>query len=332
MIPPPTIDVLSSEQHGTDSIILPSVLLWNPLHVFKSSFPSGCMPCPDCGKVATVHFWSDGSTPNKMPRTIYGLHSPVLLVSAVIVCDSGHRTLSHDERVLQLIPARTLIPFILLHRTGLTRECAETVLTLCSQGINFYTIETILCNRYWDEHSKHALVYYDSIESSKTSDSPIFPQFDFLSPSNDLIRKCFITHFLNNEDVYLKEINTLSVTDSLNFDHTFKVASNIGHLREDKKWINMYDSLFIVFNGQGQIMWHFMKTTSFSNVESSLIALSERSKSQKTEVKNIYMDNCCQWRKRIGTVFGENVEVRLDLFHAVQRVIKKIAKRHPCSY
>lgn len=299
MIPPPAIDVLSIEQHGSDSIILPSVILWNPLHVFKSSFPNGCMPCPDCGKTATVHFWTDGSTPNKMPRTIYGLHSPVLLISAVIVCDSGHRTLSHDERVLQLIPAGTLIPFILLHRTGLTLECAETIMTLCSQGINFYSIETILCNQYWDEHSKHALVYYDSIKSSKISDSPPFPQFEFHSPSNDLMRKCFITHFLNNEDMYLKEINNLPVTDSLSFDHTFKVASNIGYLREDKKWINMYDSLFIVFNGQGQIIsWHFTKSSSFANVKSSLIALSERGKKQKTVIENIYIDNCCQLKKK----------------------------------
>ena len=162
-IPTPAIDVTSSEEFDAVSIILPSVLLWNPLHVFKSSFPSGCMSCPDCGKTAIVHYWNDGSAPNKMPRTIYGLHSQVLLVSAVIVCGNGHRTLSHDERVLRLIPAHTQIPFILLHKTGLTLECAETILTLCGQGINFYSIETILYNQYWDKHLKHALMYYNII-------------------------------------------------------------------------------------------------------------------------------------------------------------------------
>ena len=45
----------------------------------------------------------------------------------------------------------------------------------------------------------------------------------------------------------------------------------------------------------------------------------------------MYIDNCCHWKKKITSVFREDVQVCLDLFHAV-RVTKKVAKRHPCSY
>lgn len=42
---------------------------------------------------------------------------------------------------------------------------------------------------------------------------------------------------------------------------------------------------------------------------------------------SIYIDNCCQWRNSLQDVFGVDVCVKLDLFHAVQRVISKIPKR-----
>ena len=70
-------------------------------------------------------------------------------------------------------------------------------------------------------------------------------------PSNDLIAKCFLSHFLLHKEDYLQEIAALSTTNSLSLDHTFKVAANIGYLTEDNKWINMLDSLFLVFNDEG---------------------------------------------------------------------------------
>ena len=75
---------------------------------------------------------------------------------------------------------------------------------------------------------------YYIIESSKTSNSHPFPQFDFHSPKQWPHMQIF-HYFLNSENVYLKDISALPITNSLSFDHTFKVASNIGYLREDKK-------------------------------------------------------------------------------------------------
>ena len=47
----------------------------------------------------------------------------------------------------------------------------------------------------------------------------------------------------------------------------------------------------------------------------------------RTSITNFYIDNCCAWRGKLIEVFGDNVEVKLDLFHAVQRTIKTIPKR-----
>ena len=68
--------------------------------------------------------------------------------------------------------------------------------------------------------------------------------------------------FLRNEQVYLRELVSIEPGSSISFDHTFKVAANIGFVRRDGKWVPQYDSPFIVMNENSKIltwqltMWH----------------------------------------------------------------------------
>ena len=79
--------------------------------------------------------------------------------------------------------------------------------------------------------------------------------------------------FLRNEQIYLRELIAIEPGSSISFDHTFKVAANIGYVREDGKWIPQYDSLFLVMNEHGKIVtWQLTMGTSFSQIE----VLSER--------------------------------------------------------
>ena len=64
-------------------------------------------------------------------------------------------------------------------------------------------------------------------------------------PSNNAITTLFVTVFLENEGHYLREIERVTVGQTISFDHTFKVASNIGYCRCDNVWVPLYDSLFI---------------------------------------------------------------------------------------
>ena len=63
------------------------------------------------------------------------------------------------------------------------------------------------------------------------------------SLSNNILVKCFLAGFLQNEQLYLQDMEAIPIGEYSSF-HTFKVASNIGYLREDKQWINVYNSLF----------------------------------------------------------------------------------------
>ena len=57
--------------------------------------------------------------------------------------------------------------------------------------------------------------------------------------------------------------------------------------------------------------------------------LKQRLESQGKKVKEFYIDNCCSWRNKLKSVFGDDLKVYLDIFHAVQRIGQKIPKRHP---
>ena len=122
-------------------------------------------------------------------------------------------------------------------------------------------------------------------------------------------------------------MEAIPIGTSISFDHTFKVASNIGYLREDKKWINVYDSLFLVLNDQGKIVsWQLTKGTSFQEVVALLQNLGSRS---DENLRTVYVDDCCKLRNKIENVFGKNISVKLDIFHAVQRISKTLCKIHP---
>ena len=87
-------------------------------------------------------------------------------------------------------------------------------------------------------------------------------------PSNNMLTKCFLANFLKEEHV---EMITINVGETISFDHTFEVATNIAYLREDNIWVPQYDSLFLVFNGVGKIVtWQLTKGTCFVQVEQVL--------------------------------------------------------------
>ena len=63
-------------------------------------------------------------------------------------------------------------------------------------------------------------------------------------------------------------MSSIVVGNTISFDHTFKVATNIGYHREDKVWVSQYDNLFLVVNSNGQIVtWQLTKGTAIDQVD-----------------------------------------------------------------
>lgn len=104
------------------------------------------------------------------------------------------------------------------------------------------------------------------------------------------------------------------------------MATNIGF---DGHWINQYGSVFFVLNEVGQVpTWEFTTTTSLNEAYPILDALALRLRNHNNRVSLVLVDNCCQVS---NSIFGEQVHVRLDLFHAIQRLGRELSRFHPAA-
>ena len=79
-------------------------------------------------------------------------------------------------------------------------------------------------------------------------------------------------------------------------------------------------------NADGQVLsWKLTKTLTFDDIQGCLLALQERLQKHGEQVEQIFVDTCCSLRSKLQSIFGSE----LDVFHAVQRITKKLPKRHP---
>ena len=84
---------------------------------------------------------------------------------------------------------------------------------------------------------------------------------------------------------------------NLSADHTFKIAANIGIMRDTI----MFDSLFLIMSEGGVVMSRVLcKGMKFVTVEASFRLLKERLDHLGCEIKLIAKVNCCKWRMYIN--------------------------------
>ena len=279
-----------------------------------------------------------GQNTGRLPRLIHDTEGVVLLVSALYKCSNGHLIYSTDPRLMKKISIPYL-PFILLHRTGFTRSFITNVGSLVQQGLSMNCIARHIKN-VREQAASHIIINalrdYSLVSHQQCTNeemqllaSTITSTLIEPLPTNDVIARCFLIDFQMSEAFYIKEMMGIKVRRCLRLDHTFKVASNIGYLRDDGKWITQYGSVFFVVNEDGQVVtWQLTNSTSFSEVTPLLCALHDRIDLPKDEMLTVYVDNCCHVKAKITEMFGSRTVVKLDIFHAVQRITKAMSKRH----
>ncbi len=282
---------------------LPPILMWNPLIQYPLFFNS--MNCPNCGNALLFKKWNV-----LQPRVLQDTDSVVLLIGSVYTCSDTHAILSYDSRLLTSFPTQDVIPFVLAHRTGFMKRLLNLIVAHIEQGQDFTkTLATIECCQ--SKFRKHTAEY----------EIPRMSRFTITS----IFLQCF---FCEKEEQFVDDMRRVESNGWISVDHTFQVASNIGYLRSDHKWITQYNSVFIVMNEMGQVMsWQFTTSQSTNEVRKLLQALHYRSKQQDKMIHSIIIDNCCQWKSFLQDVFGSNVNVKLDVFHAVQRITRTLSKK-----
>lgn len=339
--PPPAsgVNKVKPLEQQFNLYFFPDILFWDPL----SRIPSirGVLQCPKeaCkGRNSLLRAvgWKDGKTERSNPRRLYGLTTPVVLVSRVYRCQlNNHEVVAHDGHILMQLCKTDRPPFILSHLSGITRDVQTAISSFVLSELTFSGIAKILSQQLWSslaERCKTLSIHYPTVAnlSPSTLDSDIKSMWS--TPSNDFIETIFLADFWEKEKLYtarmIKEIGT---DGWISMDHTFKVACNIGIKRKsDNKWEKMFDTLFCVLNEKGQVMgWQLTKGTSFENIRGLLQRINSQCESKQQHIKSCYIDNCCSWRSKLQSVFTSSCDVKLDLFHAVSRVVTEMPKRHP---
>lgn len=113
----------------------------------------------------------------------------------------------------------------------------------------------------------------------------------------------------------------------LSEDHTFKVSANIVYW-SNLKWIKLYNAVFIVMNEENKVLaWQLTRGTSIDTVQSILTGLYQRHQNAQQEIEGIIIDNCCTVKNKINAIFGSRVLIKLDLFHAIKRILEKIPRK-----
>ena len=135
---------------------------------------------------------------------------------------------------------------------------------------------------------------------------------------------------MTKESSYHEKMTRLNA-QSISCNHTFKVAANIGFKNPtDGTWVQIYASVFCVLNENGQVVkWCFTKGTSFDKVTPLFSELRCRLFKRDMKLNTVYVDNCCHVSKKLKSIFGQDIQIKLDLFHAVQRILRAVSNRSP---
>ena len=227
--------------------------------------------------------------------------------------------------------SEVLVPFLLFHKVGITRELEHFILTHANVGMSISDIQTIWLQTMYDAYGSRKNAY---ITACRRFSKPCLQFYEFnqkcANPGEKVITSVIAREYFNKEYLYAQRMTQITCEEWLSCDHTFKVSANIGFWF-NKKWIKLYDTLFIVLNEDGVVLsWKLSKGTKFSSVENSLQLLQDRLHKQGKNPTLFLLDNCCAWSAKIKNIF-QDMSVKLDIFHAVQRVVKQIPRKKGCN-
>ena len=160
-----------------------------------------------CDQILKPRSWKDGRDwKHDNPRQLADLESTVLLVSRVYTCKNDHRIVGHDPHILKEFTKEELIPFVLLHKNGITRRLYRLITVQTASGMTYMEVESLL-KQIW--HSYHTEMGIRALAMIRTTSADIptlntsnKPKVSPLHPNRKLIRQCFVHDYLNKEKLY----------------------------------------------------------------------------------------------------------------------------------
>ena len=190
-------------------------------HLFHVCYEEGC------GLPLKFISWQDGRKPRYNPRCLYGVDSFTVLICQIFMCPNKHFITGCDPRVLSAFPLEISIPFVLLHRTGITTQVYHTIFDMACQGMSFSNIESFFLWRCQERHTSASVMCHILYNMNL---HPI-TEHPKAYISNDLIMEFFVTMFKKTKK-FLQECMSSITSEYLSCDHTFKLPKHIGLRRK----------------------------------------------------------------------------------------------------
>ncbi len=128
----------------------------------------------------------------------------IVLVTCTYKCTFGHQIIGTDPRLLIQLPQHEFIPFVLFHRSGVTRRFARSMISLLIEGLSICAVERLVKSYRNDFIASLQLklnyilpfIEFEGETSIKDASSVAFIHKPH--PSNDLIHSCFLNNFLRS--------------------------------------------------------------------------------------------------------------------------------------
>lgn len=208
------------------AFLVPDVPLWEPL----AYFPELTLFCPSCAEQNVQEIlhrirWKDGNTSYDQPRLLYGLRNAVLLVSRVYLCKNRHRIISHDHGILSQVKRDFPSPFVLFHKSGVTREMFQFFASHISAGMTITDAQVQWQQSLFNEFGIRKMCFLNENHGG----SGRFPTFSAKGRrvGEKVAAACYMQGYFEKEQLYNRRMCQMTAL-SLSADHTFKETSNIG--------------------------------------------------------------------------------------------------------
>ena len=269
------------------------------------------------------------------PRLVYDFGGNILLVQRFYICSHRgfrHHFFSGSEAIVKSLPATisTLFPFKVYHRSCCTKDLLHLIETLVLEGVSFLQICDTIAFMNFRSFCERNERYLSFLSRTSAATTPaelclklFYQDLMFSFPSDRLLTYIYLEHFQELKPLYKQEMAKLGAR-SISCDHTFRVSKNIGSFRDvDGRFVKQFGFLFILLNEKNEVIeWRLTRSTTFSKVRELLESVKER---EGVNLQSIVVDNCCHARKQYQEIMGD-VPVKLDLFHAIQRVTNSFPK------
>ena len=318
---------------GVQNFLLPKVFIWCPMQHYGLN-----ILCPLHKLPLSAGFFTDELQKKgpRNPRLVYDLRGNVLLIQRLYICPNGgmkHKYFSGSLSILENIPklyGLSCFPIVMFHKSSCTKQLVDFVETQILQGINFLAMCEGIAGLNFKEFSERMTCYSltrdsnPNINSSQDYDK-FYDDSLYSFPGDKKLLEIFLANFVHKQPHCDAEMETIARTSKMiTCDHTFKVSKYICASRgSDNKCMKQFENLFIVLNEDHKVVgWRLTKSTCFEEIRDLLQSVNN---CLDNPLQTVIVDDCCRVRNQYQSIFP-GVVVKLDLFHATQRVIKTFPK------